>query len=157
MPDPLFSHRMAVINLGTWLLGDISACVCVCVHKPFISDDISQPTYCMLPLGWLFALVSTLGTYASWHIDSFALCHTNVYAQMIFCTIFSPFYLFKTYSDRIFHHAATWFCFIFFFCSLLSVGAAITPLPLQICSLNLKHVYKKFIYVFFFFQGHRWA
>lgn len=109
VPDPLFSHRMAVINLGTWLLGDISVCVCVYVHKPFISDDISQPTYCTLPLGWLFALVSTQGAYASWHTDSFALCHTNMYAQMIFCTIFSPFYLFKTYSNRIFHHAATWF------------------------------------------------
>ena len=74
VPDPLFSRGMAVINLDTWLLGGISdnvcecvcvytwACVCACVHRPFISDDISPPSYCMLPLRWLFALVSEQGT-----------------------------------------------------------------------------------------------
>ena len=70
VPDPLFSRGTAVINLDTWLLGGISVnvcvCVCVCVSVcvcararwPFISDDISPPSYCMLPLRWLFALVS---------------------------------------------------------------------------------------------------
>lgn len=66
VPAALFSHGMAVINLDTWLLGGISnnvcACALVCVYagmqEPFISEDISPPSYCMLPLRWLFALVS---------------------------------------------------------------------------------------------------
>lgn len=66
LPAALLSRGLPVINLDTWLLGGIddNVCVrvCVCVHRPFISDDISPPSYCMLPLRWLFALVSEQGT-----------------------------------------------------------------------------------------------